>query len=99
MAGKPFSNINASLQALVTEGKARILSRPSITTMSGQKANILIGGRIPIPTSAGDGQIAIDWREYGIRLNIEPVVDAETRLLPRYTPKYPPWTMATASRK
>jgi pilus assembly protein CpaC len=78
--GSHFSNINASLQALVTEGKARILSRPSITTMSGQKANILIGGRIPIPTSAGDGQIAIDWREYGIRLNIEPVVDADNKI-------------------
>lgn len=78
--GSHFSNINTSLQALVTEGKARILSRPSITTMSGQKANILIGGRIPIPTSAGDGQIAIDWREYGIRLNIEPVVDAENKI-------------------
>ena len=79
--GSHFSNMNASLQALVTEGKARILSRPSITTMSGQKANILIGGgRIPIPTSAGDGQIAIDWREYGIRLNIEPVVDAENKI-------------------
>ncbi len=78
--GSHFSSINASLQALVTEGKARVLSRPSITTMSGQKANILIGGRIPIPTSAGDGQIAIDWREYGIRLNIEPVVDAENKI-------------------
>ncbi|WP_443795744.1 type II and III secretion system protein family protein [Dialister hominis] len=78
--GSHFSSINASLQALVTEGKARILSRPSITTMSGQKANILIGGRIPIPTSAGDGQIAIDWREYGIRLNIEPVVDADNKI-------------------
>lgn len=78
--GSHFFNINASLQALVTEGKARILSRPSITTMSGQKANILIGGRIPIPTSAGDGQIAIDWRDYGIKLNIEPVVDAENKI-------------------
>lgn len=78
--GSHISNMNASLQALVTEGKARILSRPSITTMSGQKANILIGGRIPIPTSAGDGQIAIDWREYGIRLNIEPVVDADNKI-------------------
>lgn len=78
--GSHISSMNASLQALVTEGKARILSRPSITTMSGQKANILIGGRIPIPTSAGDGQIAIDWREYGIRLNIEPVVDAENKI-------------------
>lgn len=78
--GRRISNVNASLQALITTGKARILSRPSITTMSGQKANILIGGRIPIPTSAGDGEISIDWREYGIRLNIEPVVDAGNKI-------------------
>ena len=78
--GSHLSTINASLQALVTNGKARILSRPSITTMSGKTANILIGGRIPIPTSAGDGEISIDWREYGIRLNIEPVVDGENKI-------------------
>lgn len=78
--GSHLSTIDASLQALVTNGKARILSRPSITTMSGKTANILIGGRIPIPTSAGDGEISIDWREYGIRLNIEPVVDGENKI-------------------
>lgn len=78
--GSHLSTIDASLHALVTNGKARILSRPSITTMSGKTANILIGGRIPIPTSAGDGEISIDWREYGIRLNIEPVVDAENKI-------------------
>lgn len=78
--GSHLSTIDASLHALVTNGKARILSRPSITTMSGKTANILIGGRIPIPTSAGDGGISIDWREYGIRLNIEPVVDGENKI-------------------
>lgn len=78
--GRHVSNINATIQALVTNGKARILSRPSITTMSGQKADILIGGRIPIPTADGDGKISVDWREYGVRLNIEPVVDAENKI-------------------
>ena len=68
------------MQALVSNGKARILSRPSITTMSGHKADILIGGRIPIPTADGDGKISVDWREYGVRLNIEPVVDAENKI-------------------
>ncbi|MGN8834303.1 type II and III secretion system protein family protein [Allisonella histaminiformans] len=78
--GRHVSNINATVQALVSNGKAKILSRPSITTMSGQKADILIGGRIPIPTADGDGKISVDWREYGVRLNIEPVVDAENKI-------------------
>jgi pilus assembly protein CpaC len=78
--GRRLSNINASLQALVTNGKARILSRPSITTMSGEKAKILIGGQIPIPVSNGDGDVTIEWRDYGIHLEIEPVVDSQQKI-------------------
>ena len=68
------STINAGLRALITQGKARILSRPNISTLSGQKAKILIGGSIPIPTN-NDGSISIEWKEYGVKLDIEPVVD------------------------
>ena len=68
------STINAALKALITQGKARILSRPNISTLSGEKAKILIGGSIPIPTN-NDGSISIEWKEYGVKLDIEPVVD------------------------
>lgn len=78
--GSHVANVNVTLQALINEGKARILSRPSITTMSGKAANILIGGRIPIPVSDGNGNVSIDWHEYGMKLNIEPVVDSEDKI-------------------
>lgn len=78
--GSHIANVNVTLQALINEGKARILSRPSITTMSGKAANILIGGRIPIPVSDGNGNVSIDWHEYGVKLKIEPVVDSEDKI-------------------
>lgn len=78
--GSHIANVNVTLQALINEGKARILSRPSITTMSGKTANILIGGRIPIPVSDGNGNVSIDWHEYGVKLKIEPVVDSEDKI-------------------
>lgn len=78
--GSHVANVNVTLQALINEGKARILSRPSITTMSGKAANILIGGRIPIPVSDGNGNVSIDWHEYGMKLNIEPVVNSEDKI-------------------
>lgn len=68
------STINAALRALITQGKARILSRPNISTLSGEKARILIGGSIPIPVN-NDGKVSIEWKEYGVKLNIEPVAD------------------------
>lgn len=71
-----YADINATLQALITNGDAQILSQPSMVTLSGETANILIGGEIPIPTSNSDGQVTVEWREYGIKLHIEPQVNA-----------------------
>ena len=73
------STINAALNALITQGKARILSRPNISTLSGEKARILIGGSIPIPTN-NDGSISIEWKEYGVKLDIEPVADQMNKI-------------------
>ena len=73
------STLNAALNALITQGKARILSRPNISTLSGEKARILIGGSIPIPTN-NDGSISIEWKEYGVKLDIEPVADQMNKI-------------------
>ena len=69
-----YTDINAQLNALVKKGDAKILSQPYIITMSGDKAEILIGGEIPVPVNTGDNAISVEWREYGIKLNIEPNV-------------------------
>ena len=72
---RSYADLNATLQALEQKGLAKILSKPNITTLSGEKASILIGGKIPIPTSNNNGDISIEWRDYGIKLDIDPIVD------------------------
>ena len=69
-----YTDINAQLNALVKKGDAKILSQPYIITMSGDKAEILIGGEVPVPVNTDDNTISVEWREYGIKLNIEPNV-------------------------
>lgn len=76
---KHTSTVNAAVNALITQGKARVLSRPSVSTLSGEKAKILIGGSIPIPTNE-DGSVTIQWKEYGVKLDIEPVVDQMNKI-------------------
>ena len=80
-----YADINATLQALITNGDAKVLSQPSMVTMSGEKANILVGGEIPIPMSNSDGQITVQWREYGIKLNIEPQVMEDEQITSKVT--------------
>ena len=74
-----FSNINMSIQALVKQDKAKILSRPSITTMSGEEATIQVGGEIPYTTRSDDNPV-VKFKNYGIILQLKPVVDADDRI-------------------
>lgn len=49
--GYPFEwYYEAKLRALVTEGRAKVLSRPNVTTLAGREAVIEIGGEVPVPT-------------------------------------------------
>ena len=41
--------LDAKVDALVTSGKAKLLSRPNITTLQGHEAVIEIGGEVPVP--------------------------------------------------
>ena len=71
--------INFTINALVSKGKAKILSRPNITTMSGEAASIHIGGEIPVPIS-DDGDITYEYKPYGVILKIVPTVDANNKI-------------------
>lgn len=72
-----YSDLNGQLDALVQNGYANILSQPNVITVSGEKAHILVGGEIPIPVAFTNGTITVEWKEYGIKLEIAPEVNAE----------------------
>ena len=72
-----YSDLNGQLDALVSKGYANILSQPNVITVSGEKANILVGGEIPIPVAFTNGTITVEWKEYGIKLQIAPEVGAD----------------------
>ncbi len=73
-----------TLYALIQEGKARVLSRPRLACQSGKEAELLVGGEKPIFTtdvaSAGGQGTEVDYKEYGIKLRIKPVVTEDNRI-------------------
>lgn len=75
-----YTDIRATISALVQNGEVEILSQPQITTLSGEKANILIGGQLPVPVAYEDNKISVEWKDYGIKLDIEPTVDSARRI-------------------
>ncbi|UYG06395.1 type II and III secretion system protein family protein [Halomonas sp. M4R1S46] len=66
--------LNLVLDAASREGVAKILAEPNLTTLTGQQAQFLAGGEFPIPVPQGDGQVTIDYKEFGVGLRFLPVV-------------------------
>jgi pilus assembly protein CpaC len=75
-----------TLNAIITSGHGRILSAPDLVTLPGNKADFLVGGEIPIPVSTGPQQISIEYKEYGVHLNVTPTIlgngDIQTVIAP-----------------
>jgi Flp pilus assembly secretin CpaC len=61
-----------TLNLLMQEGHARVLSSPNLVTSPGQKATFLVGGEIPVVTSTGLGAVNVQYQPYGVQLNVTP---------------------------
>lgn len=75
---------SVTLDALVQEGKAKILSRPRLACQSGKEAELLVGGEKPIITttvaSTGGSGTNVEYKEYGLKLKIKPTVTDDQRI-------------------
>ncbi len=74
--------LHVRLGLLESEGKLRILSRPKLLCLSGKEAKFTVGGEVPIIstviTTGGAGGTSVEYKEYGIILNIQPTLDEAT---------------------
>jgi pilus assembly protein CpaC len=68
-------------------GLITTLSQPNLTALSGETANFLAGGEFPIPISQGLGNVAIQYRNFGVSLAYTPTVLANGRISIRVRPE------------
>jgi pilus assembly protein CpaC len=66
--------LNLILDAGNTEGIAKILAEPNLTTLTGEEASFLAGGEFPIPVPQREGQVTIEYKEFGVSLGFLPIV-------------------------
>ncbi len=67
-------DITAILSVLEEYDLARTLAQPTLVSLSGQQAEFLAGGEIPIPIGETNGRISIEFKEYGVKLVFVPTV-------------------------
>lgn len=68
------AGLNAQLRLMEQNGSASILAQPILSTRSGAEASFLAGGEFPYSVSNINGT-TIQFKPYGIRLEISPTVD------------------------
>lgn len=76
-------SLDIVLSALEDRGVLRRLAEPNLVALSGESAEFLAGGEIPVPVLQGavagalNQAITIQWKEWGVRLRFVPTVLAD----------------------
>ena len=84
------SNFDVSLlvEALERNGLVTILAEPNLTAMTGQTANFLAGGEIPVPIPQPNSNlITVEYKPFGVALNFTPTLIGRNRIALRVHPE------------
>ena len=83
-------NLGANIQDLESKQVLQILAEPTITTISGEKAEFHSGGEFPFPTVTGTGSsatVSISFRPYGVALVFTPIVNEDGSIRLKVAPE------------
>ncbi|MCG8586748.1 MAG: pilus assembly protein N-terminal domain-containing protein, partial [Pirellulales bacterium] len=88
-----FSNndIQFGIRYLQQKGIVRILSEPTLVTMSGREANFIAGGEFAVPTTVGVGgasAVTTDFRAFGAIISFLPTVIDKDRIRLQVSPEF-----------
>jgi len=73
-------DIEGLLEKMRSSGAVNILAEPNLTAVSGQTANFLAGGEMPIPIAQPGGVMQLSYKEYGVSLEFTPTIIATNRI-------------------
>ena len=68
------NQLTSVINALGNESVARVLAEPNLSVLSGETADFLVGGEIPILTSSSNGS-SVEYKEVGIKMLVAAKVE------------------------
>lgn len=83
LVGKDVTGI---LDALAEENLVSILAEPNLSVVSGETASFLAGGQLPFPVLK-DEDMGIEFKDYGVLLDITPTILSDRRISMRVRPE------------
>jgi pilus assembly protein CpaC len=69
------STLTSRIQLLEQRGDAVLVAQPTLSCRSGGSARFISGGEFPIPVTDALGSTDVEFKEYGVILDVRPVTD------------------------
>ena len=86
------------IDALKEDNLVKVLAEPTLIALSGQTASFLAGGEFPVPVPQGDGDITIEYRDFGVKLTFTPTVINNEKIALTVNPEVSELDFSTAVR-
>ncbi len=83
--GSGNTRIDALIKALERDGLFKLLAEPNLVAISGEEADFLAGGEIPVPVPQNSGSgtnttLTIEYKPFGVAVKFKPFVLSENRI-------------------
>lgn len=72
-----ISSITSRVNLMESQGLARLIAHPVLSCKNGGSAKFLSGGQMPYNAASATGTPSVDFKEYGISLDVKPVIQAD----------------------
>lgn len=80
-------SVNALVEAMVNDGKGKIIAHPEITTIDNKEAKIQMGQKVPIKQYDQAGNVTTTFENVGTILTVTPHITAENQILMHLVPE------------
>jgi Flp pilus assembly secretin CpaC len=83
--------LTATLNTLAQDRDIRVLAQPTLVIQNGKKGEFLAGGQLPVPllqATAGGATYTVDWKEYGVKLEVQPRLEGNDGIALAVRPEY-----------
>jgi type IV pilus assembly protein PilQ len=80
-------SVDAVVEALIKNGKGKIIAHPEITTLDNKLARIQMGQKVPIKQFDESGNVVTKFEEVGTILEVTPHITAENQILMHLLPE------------
>lgn len=71
--------LTSLVHAISNDSVARVLAEPNLSVLSGETAEFLVGGEVPVVTTSSNGTNVL-YKEFGIKLNVGAKVSNSKRI-------------------